>query len=860
MSGYKVVCVDDEQDILDYLEITLAEYGYESVTFTDPSQAFDYVLENKKNILMICSDFKMPEMTGFEFRAKLLENGLDHPFVILTGFFDKELAVDAMRLNISEFISKPIIENQFKPIILNYAEKRKASLEEDREMVCDFLEETYPMLDEIEELILELEEKPEDENAINTYFRLLHTIKGTSSCIGLDALAAFAHRYEDLINLLKGKQQEVNSSVINVLLKGLDYLKQMYACEKEFKAFPHKIEDIVKIFDQDFTVDNDDALEVEQKKDVQKSSKSSSVKEEKISISVDILSEFLEMSGELTVLKNTIFKILIKMNSKYSGDPDLEQLSASMTGMHKISSLLQNQVAEMKKITVETVYKPMKRVVRDSANICNKKVHLNTTGGNLRVDTSVGKLLNNVLVHMLRNSVDHGIESPGRREEIGKNPEGVIDLNLSETGESIIVEIIDDGNGIDAEKIKEKALEKELYSSSDLEKMSKNRVFQILFESGFSTAEKITAVSGRGVGMDMVKSSIEEFGGRIFIDSELGKGSKFVIDIPIPRSVLIIKSLMVFSKGLPFNIPLDDVEKVVLYEDVKEEEMMQEVEGKLIFRYHDRLIPLLELRDILQLEPRDKKDIFNIVIVRSEHFCYGIVVDEIEDIEEVVVKKLSHPLDKAEIFQGVTFVGDGELGLIINVKGIAKTYGISAKEEEEILGLIVECNDEKEYMQFNLLEHKNYCLPLEYVYRLEVFQVSSIEYSGDLPLIKYREGTLPLMLPENELGLTDISMVELLEDKEEIDIIVINYKGHKRGLFINEITDIIKTSEVVDHQMKDDNLILGTIFMSEHTNSVIDIEKMMSRYLPKAIELEIGEAKQDNKEIKDLDSFLKEAS
>jgi two-component system chemotaxis sensor kinase CheA len=860
MSGYKIVCVDDEQDILDYLETILAEYGYESVNFTDPSQAFDYVLENKKNILMICSDFKMPEMTGFQLRSKLLENSLDHPFVIVTGFFDKELAVDAMRLNISEFISKPIVENDFKPIILNYAEKRKASIEEDREMVCDFLEETYPMLDEIEELILELEENPEDENAINTYFRLLHTIKGTASCIGLDVLAAFAHKYEDLINLVKGKKQKVNSTVINVLLKGSDYLKQMYACEKEFKAFPHKIEDIVKIFDQDFTADNNDAIEDEQKQDVQKSSKSSSVKEEKISISVDILSDFLEMSGELTVLKNTIFKILIKMNSKYNGDPDLEQLSASMAGMHKISSLLQNQVAEMKKITVETVYKPMKRVVRDSANVCNKKVHLNTTGANLRVDTSVGKLLNNVLVHMLRNSVDHGIESPERREEIGKNPEGVIDLNLTETGESIIVEIIDDGNGIDPEKIKEKALEKELYSSSDLEKMSKNRVFQILFESGFSTAEKITAVSGRGVGMDMVKSSIEEFGGRIFIDSELGKGSKFIIDIPIPRSVLIIKSLMVFSKGLPFNIPLDDVEKVVLYEDVKEEEMMQEVEGKLIFRYHDRLIPLLELRDILQLEARDKKDIFNIVIVRSEHFCYGIVVDEIEDIEEVVVKKLSHPLDKAEIFQGVTFVGDGELGLIINVKGIAKTFGISAKEEEEVLGIILECNDEKEYMQFNLLEHKNFCLPLEYVYRLEVVQVSSIEYSGDLPLIKYREGTLPLILPENELGLTDISMVELLEGKEEIDIIVIHHKGHKRGLFINEITDIIKTSEVVDHKMKDDNLILGTIFMSEKTNTVIDIEKMMSRCGPKVIELEVEEAKQDNKEVKDLDNFLKEAS
>jgi two-component system chemotaxis sensor kinase CheA len=459
---------------------------------------------------------------------------------------------------------------------------------------------------------------------------------------------------------------------------------------------------------------------------------------------------------------------------------------------------------------------------------------------------------------MLRNSVDHGIEAPEKREEIGKSSEGIIDLNISETGESIIVEIIDDGNGIDAEKIKEKAIEKELYTSAELDKMSKNRVFQILFESGFSTAEKITAVSGRGVGMDMVKSSIEEFGGRIFIDSELGKGSKFVLNIPIPRSVLIIKSLMVFSKGLPFNIPLDDVEKVVLYEDAKEDEMMQEVEGKKILRYHDRLIPLIELRDILNLEPRDKNDSFNIVIVRGEDFCYGVVVDEIEDIEEVVVKKLSHPLDKTEIFQGVTFVGDGELGLIIDSKGIAHAHGIHGREDdEEILGSIVAREVDKEYMQFNLLKHNHYCLPLEYVYRLEVINVDSIEYSGDLPLLKYREGTLPLMLPENELGLTDMSMVEFLEDKEEIDIIVIHHKGHKRGLFINEITDIIKTHEKVDIQMRDENLILGTIFMSGHTNSVIDVEKMMSNYVPDEIELE---AKNEVQEIEELDNYLKEAS
>lgn len=833
MSDFLIVCVDDEIDILEYIDVLISELGYKTKLFTNPIDAHEFIKLNHKKILFVCSDFKMPEMTGFDFRAKLLEDELDLPFMILTGFASRELAVEAMRLKIREFIEKPIVEADFNFLINKYAKESEDVLLEEREMVSDFLTETSPMLDEIEDLILALEENSEDEKAVNTYFRLLHTIKGTSSCLGLNNLALFAHKYEDLITRVKERKLEANSLVINALLKGFDYLKEMYACEQEFIPFPHNILEISKIFEGEFKeveiiADNSQPL----KGTETKVENSVQVKDEKISISVELLSEFLEMSGEITVLKNTIFKILTKMSSKYSGDHDLEQLVISMTEMNKVSSLLQNQVSEMKKISIDSVFRPMKRVVRDSSKICHKNVNLITKGDTLKIDTSVGKLLNNVLVHMLRNSVDHGIELPDRRIALGKKEEGTILLSCYETGENIIVEIEDDGNGIDSERIKAKALEKGLYTDSELNSMSKTRVFQILFESGFSTAEQVTAVSGRGVGMDMVKSSIEEFGGRILTESEFGKGSKFTLTIPIPRSVLIIKSLMIYSLDQAFTVPLDEVEKVVLYEEAKEEEIILNLDGHKIFKYHDRLIPLVDLRDILAEKPREDEELYNIVILRGEDYSYGIIVDRIEDIEEIVVKKLSHPLDKSSTYQGVTFIGDGEIGLILNAKGIAEAYNIKSDLatneafEKDILPVVP-----KEYMQFLIEGDTNYCLPLEFVNRLEVFAVDKIEFSADQALIKYREGTLSLLKIEKYLGMGNYDIESYLENKSEIDVIVVSHKGYQKGIIVDSVHDIGSTSYPIDAQLKNEKLILGTVFIDEKINTVLDIPHLISMSL-----------------------------
>lgn len=833
MVNYEILCVDDEPMILEYMELLINDIGYKTVTFTDPVDAISYMEEHKKKVLLIVSDFKMGEMNGFDFRSQLLEKNIHTPFLILTGYASQDLAMEAMRLKIREFLEKPIVEDQFKDLVIKYAEESKSILSEEFEMISDFLNETMPMLDEIEDLILALELDSNDEKAINTYFRLLHTIKGTSSCLGLNELAEFSHKYEDLITQIKDKKIVANSDIITILLQGFDYLKLMYQCEQNQENFPHNVSEIVSIFDvKAINTESSESSSKQEDKVIATSQDSQSpnkAKEEKITISVDLLTQFLEMSGEITVLKNTIFKMLMKMTAKYPGDGDFEQLIVSINEMNKLTSLLQNQVSEMKKIKVDSVFRAMKRVVRDSARVCDKKVQLITQGEELRVDTSVGKLLNNILVHMLRNSVDHGIETPQKRLEIGKQEEGTVELSCYEEAENIVIEITDDGNGIDTDKIINKAIEKELYSEEQLSKMSKNRIFQILFESGFSTAEQVTAVSGRGVGMDMVKSSIEEFGGKIFIDSTLGVGSRFVITIPVPRSVLIIKSLMVYSLGQPFAVPLDDVEKVVLFEDISKTDMINDIEGEKLLRYHEKLIPLIDLRNVLNSEYKSFENIdeFNIVILKSEGFNYGIIVDQIEDIEEIVVKKLAHPLDKNATYQGVTFIGDGDIGMILNPKGIAASCGLQAEYEDDYIPAKEKLTMEFEYMQFHLSKFPNYCIPLDFVHRLEVFNVNDIEYSGDKPLVRYREGTLELMLLEQELELLDIDIPTFVKNREELDIIVVNYEGEKRGLIIHDLQDICKTFDKIDVKNKNHRYNCGTVFIDDKINTVIDLEQII---------------------------------
>ncbi len=830
-SLYKIVVIDDELGILELYESFIPSDKYEVVKFEEPVKALEFILKEQNNIAFIISDLKMPEMDGFTLREKMLSEGVDIPFAMITGFYDKEMATKAMKLRICEFLEKPVHEEKVLELIENEASQRIESLEEDREMISEFLNETKPMLEEIEDLILSLEDDPHDERAVNTYFRLLHTIKGTSSCLGLTEISNYAHSYEDLITSVKDHVIGVNKDVINALLTGLDQLKELYSLAESFQPFPTDLEERAKIFSQDFSAvakevvseDTSGQIQVEKKEKTKD-------KDEKVSVSEGLLAEFLEMSGELTVIRNSIFKCLTKIQEKLPGDHDVEHLDESLVEMQKVSGILQNQIAEMKKVSIESVYRPMRRVVRDSCSVLSKDVNFEIEGENLKIDTTVAKLLNGALVHLLRNGVDHGIEDKATRIESGKPEQGNLTLRSYETGEDIIVEIVDDGKGLDKEMLKRKAIEKELYTEEELAQMSDQKIYSIIFESGFSTNTEVTSVSGRGVGMDMVKSSIEEFGGKILIDSEVGRGSKFVLVIPIPRSILIIKSLMVLSGHQKFNIPVDDVDEVVLFDKNKSDQSIYRNNGGLILKHHDKLCPLISLNKTLNLG--DEEEDFthqNIVIVKGEGFRYGIMVDAILDIEEIVVKKLSQHFEIGE-YLGTTFADDGELSMILDCKGISARYKIENELDEEdghFLTRNQESVDKREYMRFSLKNAKNCALPLDMVFRLEEVATKEIQFTGSRGLVRYRGSSLPLISVEFELGLNDQSPFDISKSEEMISVLVVQIQGKLYGAIIDELHDIATTQEQVQECFSDRVGIAGTVVIEEKIVSVVDIESLI---------------------------------
>lgn len=829
MQRYEIVCVDDEVELLSLYEIELESIGSKIVTFSNPEKALEYIKENSTKIAFVVSDYKMPEMNGLEFRRRMVEADILTPFAMITGYYNKEMAVEAMELRVLKFIQKPFDSEELLKLLNTEGKKYVQALDEEYEMIKSFVEESFPMIEEIEELILILEEEPGNINALNTYFRLLHTIKGTASCVGLKTLPEFTHKYEDLVTLLKDGKVPVTNSIIDILLKGLDVLKGMYSTIQEGDQFEFDIEDKVKIFD----ISNLNEEKVEEKEQTAEVEVTSKKKEdEKIAVQVNLLDEFMELSGEITVLRNMILKSVSKIEQRYTGDRDIDVLSDTLDEMHKVSSKLQNEISEMRKVSVDTVYRPLKRVVRDASKKLGKQIDVDFSGDKYRVDTSIGKVLNNVLVHLIRNGIDHGLETPDIRESKGKDPVGQLRVSTEIDAENIVVEISDDGNGMDRNKLIEKAIEKNLYTAEELAKMSDHRIFSLIFESGFSTAAEVTDISGRGVGMDMVKSSVEEVGGKILIDSTLGKGTRFVLVLPIPRSVLIIKSLMVDAGTQQIAIPLQDIGEVINLDDDRVLQNIRTLNDCLVLNHQDDLVPLIDLANEFNQGTEGDLSSKNIVVIRGEGFTYGVIVDFVHDIEEVVVKKMAKQLQHSEsIFQGATLIGDGEMALILDLEMLANKCNISIDEveDENFFNSDEDSNysSADEYLQFSVESRDYLAIHLSRIDRLEEIRASDISYTGNIPVVRYRGDFLPLIDVEFALDFSDHYD---FSNPEIHNVLVVTVGNVRAGFIVKDILDISIASEEIDTLIKDRHGLLGTTYINERTINVIDAEYIINSY------------------------------
>jgi len=410
-------------------------------------------------------------------------------------------------------------------------------------------------------------------------------------------------------------------------------------------------------------------LKEDQKKITQKEIKKhiASVKEQTIRVDVKRLDQLMNLIGELVLAKNRLIKIYNDVEERYEGEKFLEELNQVVSSISIVTTDLQIAVMKTRMLPIGKVFNKFPRLVRDLARELGKKVKLIIEGEDTELDKSIIEEIGDPLVHMIRNAVDHGIEPPEERVKKGKPEEGTIWLRAYNEGNMIVIEIKDDGRGMDPEALKKKAIEKGIITPQEAENMSDKEAFMLIFRPGFSTAEKVTNVSGRGVGMDVVKTNIEKLNGIIEVDSVPGKGSTFKLKIPL--TLAIIQALLVASQEDLFAIPLSNVIETVRIV----EEDIYTIEGKSVLKLRDEVLPLVNMADIFEIEKILEPDKYlYVVILGLGATKIGLIVDRFIGQEEIVIKSLGEFLKGLPGIAGATIRGDGRVTLIVDVASLMK--------------------------------------------------------------------------------------------------------------------------------------------------------------------------------------------
>lgn len=829
----KICCIDDEPEILDNLSDLVRDLGYTPQTFSSPHDAAAAFQTDTSNIILIISDFKMPGLTGLELRKQCFEETKNIPFLIHSGHISREEALSAIEFRVSGFLEKPFMNETLKAMIESLTKDTVAALRDDYEMLQAFLSDADSLVEQIEELLLSLESDPENIEVVNQIFAVAHTIKGSSGFIKPDVLHRFTHRYEDFLSTYKKTATPVPPAAITILLKGLDVIKDLIQRLRNLESTAPAFDDLVKIFQIKSAEHSASATVATQ---THKKTTGPQARDE-IRVSMKLLDEFMELSGEITVIRNMINKLVRSIEKENQGNKDVHLLSELLEEMHKINSRMQEKIIDIRKVSMKTIVRPLPRTLRDVASTLNKDVRLEIIGDELRVDNTIAEVLGNSLVHMIRNGADHAIESPEERKRKGKNPQGFIRISSAERGEHVVVTIEDDGKGINHEVVKAKAIEKGVVSIEQAAKMSIPELQALVFESGFSTAAKVTDVSGRGVGMDMVMKEVTKIGGKIELQSTIDKGSRFDLCLPIPKTVNIIGALLVKCAGQIYCFPQDDVSRLLSPSSSDLKKMLRRAEGSDFLNIDGEIFPIMNLADVLKGQGRSKsafslrgeRESTDIVLVKLGTTSFGVIVDTILDMEDVVVKNLATNFRAIGIFSGATFLGDGRVGMILKTAGLAELSGISLDRSNRTVSDGVTNSDQidrsnwKETVLFNLNAPGNFGIHLDHVFRLERFSCDQIQTSGDQPVVIYRNSTMPIFDIAHELGLSrDASNVV---SQAEIPALIIKTDAGLLGFAVSRITDL-QLAPPADPLAQDHRGILGAAILNEKTITLLDTEQI----------------------------------
>ncbi|MCZ7610086.1 MAG: chemotaxis protein CheA [Ignavibacterium sp.] len=592
-----------------------------------------------------------------------------------------------------------------------------------KEIVESFIVETKEILEKLDVDLVEMEKRPDDTELLNSVFRHFHTIKGTSSFLGLDKLTGVTHKGEDILNKLRKGEVILTSDIMDALLNAFDIMKSLLYSIEEFQNEDVEVKNTIKKLTNLISALENGGIITETKKTVKKSkktkSKSETVKTKKnesesikqieledeitlheeaedaeeeqgqelikteparsdenkskpeitkkvensIRVDVERLDELLNIVSELVLGRNR----LAQVNSEFALENEGTKFSRDLFDATKQIDLMTNElqlvVMKTRMIKIGKVFNKFPRLVRDLSREANKQINIVIKGEETELDKTLIEEINDPLVHLVRNSVDHGIETPDKRKELGKNPVGTLTLSAEHEGNNIIITIEDDGKGIDPEVIKNKAVSKGLISAERARELSKQEILNLIFLPGFSTAEVVTNISGRGVGMDVVKTNVTKLRGIINVDSTTGAGTKIIVKLPL--TLAIIPGMIVKVRDQSIVIPLNTVLEVLRVH----RENIYSINQKPVIKMRDSVLPLVSVEKILfGNEDQDENKIWQyVVVVGIAEKRYGIEVDGLVGQKEVVIKSLGNYFGKIQGIAGSTIMGDGSVVMIVDI-------------------------------------------------------------------------------------------------------------------------------------------------------------------------------------------------
>lgn len=714
------------------------------------------------------------------------------------------------------------------------------------DLIQEFLTETGESLATLDQELVRLELEPNDPALLSNIFRLMHTIKGTSGFLGLMRLGAVAHAGENILGKFRDGEMAVTPAAVTLILKSLDRIRMLLAALESAGAEPtgddgpllSEIEAFAMgsappsapvMNDEDaFPVAAELLLEVEQAIAGQDSpalpasppAKAASRPEAaspeepreplhasaSIRVNVDVIETQMNLISELVLIRNQLMQTARRLPESDFKVP-LQRLS-------HITSDLQEVVTRMRMQPIGNAWAKLPRIVRDLSVESGKKIQLVQLGAETELDRQVLELIKDPLTHMVRNSADHGIEDPAARLAAGKSETGTVTLEAYHESGHIIIRIADDGRGLDIERIRAKALKHGLANESELSVMGEQQVLQFIFHPGFSTAEKVTSVSGRGVGMDVVRTNIEKIGGAIEMKTAPGQGTEFVIKIPL--TLAIISALIVESGGERFAIPQINVIELVRVSP-RSGIRIELVNTSPVLRLRDRLLPLVSLGGLLNLAPPEASDNQFIMVTQVGQHTFGIIVDRVFDTEEIVVKPVSQMLRGIGVYAGNTILGDGSVIMILDPSGLAATLGqpqmAHAAGTAEAENAVSSSGARTTFLLFRAGGTDLKAVPLELVARIEEFDVTRIERARGQHVVQYRDHLMPLVAP---------NAGHAWKESGKQQVLVFSDEKFSMGLVVDEIVDIVEDTMSVELSSESDGLI-GSAIISGRATDIVDI-------------------------------------